>query len=166
MARRTANIVIDAPGRDQGGVFVIQEMAAVPASDWFIRAMQILARSGTDVPADIFSQGAAGFVTLGIGAVVSALGKAPSFEVKPLLEELLGCVVSYKPPGGQVALSSWNIIAGQIEEPQTIFLLYEEVASLHLGFSLAERLSSLKALVTAMVASLTPNTSTSIEEPE
>lgn len=166
MARRTAAVVIERDGRDRGGVFVLQEMAAIPATDWFIRAMQILARSGADVPADIFAQGAAGFVTMGIGAVVTGLGKAPWFEVKPLLDELLTCVQSYQPPGGTVALTNWNIIAGQIEEPATVLQLHEEVISLHLGFSLAAKISNFRTLIEATVASLTPNIETSTGEPE
>lgn len=165
MARRTAVVVIEAEGRDKGGVFTITEMAAIPATEWFIRAMQILARSGADVPADIFAQGAAGFVTLGIGTVVTGLGKAPWFEVKPLLDELLTCITSYQPPGGQVALTNWNAFAGQIEEPATILQLHEEVVSLHLGFSLAARLSTLKTLVMGMVDALTPSIETSTGEP-
>ena len=53
--RRTATVIIDREGRDQGGVFVLTEMAVIPATEWFIRAMQILARSGVDVPTNIMS---------------------------------------------------------------------------------------------------------------
>jgi hypothetical protein len=160
---RTATISIDTEGRDKGGVFVLTEKPALPATEWFIRAMQLLARSGADVPPAIMSQGAAGFVTLGIGTVLTGLGKAPWFEVKPLLDELLTCVVSYQPPGAVSPLTRWDIIKGQIEEPATILQLYEEVVSLHLGFSLASRLSTFRALAAGMIADLTPNTSTLIE---
>lgn len=165
--RRKATVVIQRDGRDKGGIFVIQEMAALPATDWFLRAMQLLARSGADVPPNIFQAGAAGFVTLGIGTVLTGLGKAPWFEVKPLLDELLECVESYQPPEGQAALTSRVIIfgqgksGGQVQEGATILQLYEEVVSLHLGFSIAERISSFRQLAGTMIQELTPSIETS-----
>lgn len=165
--RRTASFTVEREGRDKGGVFVIQEMPALPATDWFLRAMQLLARSGADVPADIFGAGPAGFVTLGIGTVLTGLGKAPWFEVKPLLDELLTCVVSYQPPGGHSPLTGHAIIfgqgkgGGQVEDGATILQLYEEVVSLHLGFSMVARLSTFRQLAGTMIQGLTPSTETS-----
>jgi hypothetical protein len=165
--RRKATVVIEREGRDKGGVFVIHEMPALPATEWFLRAMQLLARSGADVPPDIFSAGPAGFVTLGIGTVLTGLGKAPWFEVKPLLDELLECVESYQPSGGTAPLTSRAIIfgqgkaAGQVQEGATVLQLYEEVVSLHLGFSMAARLLTFRQLAGTMIQGLTPNTETS-----
>ena len=138
--RRTATIVIEAtingmPSRDNGGVFVLTEMASEPATDWFMRAMQFLVRAGVDVPPHIFQAGPAGFAALGIGTILTGLGKTPWIEVKPLLHELLACVTTYQPPGGTVPIRGWTLIAGQINEPATILQLYEEVVSLSLGFS-------------------------------
>ncbi|MDR3534029.1 MAG: hypothetical protein P4L90_26115 [Rhodopila sp.] len=162
--RRTATVPIHREGRDRGGVFTLTEMPAVQATEWFIRAMQLLARSGADVPSNIMHLGAAGFVTMGIGTVLTGLGKAPWHEVKPLLDELLGCVTSYQPPGAVAAQTRWDVIKGQIEEPATILQLHEEVVSLHLGFSLAARLSNYRDLAARMMAALSPNTETSTEQ--
>lgn len=151
--RRETDVVIAREGRDKGGVFHIQEMAAFPACEWFIRAGQLLARSGTDIPADIGQHGATGFVALGIGSLVTGLGKAPWAEVKPLLDELLACVKSYVPPGGQVPLTGWAVILSQIEEPATFWQLYEEVLSLMVGFSIAASLSAYATRVVAIVSS-------------
>lgn len=164
--RRTATVVIERGGRDRGGVFVLREMAAIPASEWYIRAMQILVRSGADVPPEIMSLGPAGFITIGIGTVLTGLGKAPFHEVKPLLDELLGCIVSYQPPGGHVALTRWDVIKGQIEEPSTIFQIYEEVVSLHLGFSLRERLLYYRTLIPALLTEFGQVTGTSTPTPD
>ena len=161
--RRTATVIIDREGRDQGGVFVLTEMAVIPATEWFIRAMQILARSGVDVPSNIMSQGAAGFVTMGIGTVLTGLGKAPWYEVKPLLDELLSCITSYQPPGAVAPLARWDVIKTQIEEPSTILQIHEEVVSLHLGFSLSARLSNYRAMAAAMMSALMPNIETSTD---
>jgi hypothetical protein len=163
MARRTSTVVITRDGRDKGGIFTLTEMAAIPATEWFLRAMQLLARSGADVPPNIMQLGAAGFVTIGIGTVLTGLGKAPWHEVKPLLEELLTCVTSYQPPSGQIPLTNWNVIKGQIEEPSTVLQIHEEVVSLHLGFSLASRLLSFRQTARKMMEELGPNTQTSTE---
>ncbi len=163
--RRTASVVIDREGRDKGGVFVLTEMPALPATEWFVRAMQLIARSGVDVPPGIFQMGAAGFAVMGMGAVLTGLGKAPWFEVKPLLDELLTCVTSYQPPGSVAPLTRWDVIKGQIEEPATILQIHEEVVSLHLGFSLSARLSTYRSLVATMIAAPGLNTETSTEAP-
>jgi hypothetical protein len=162
MTLRTATVQITREGRDKGGVFVITEKPAVQATEWFLRAAMLLIRSGADVPPDIMQHGPAGMVTLGIGTVLTGLGKAPWFEVKPLLDELLSCITSYHPPGGNMPLGNWQVIAGQIQEPATILQLHEEVVSLHLGFSLAARLSTFREMAAGMIAGLTPNTETSI----
>ena len=158
---RTGRVTIARAGRDQGGVFELQEMPALQASEWFIRAMMLLARSGADVPSDIMNNGPAGFLTLGIGTVLTGMGKAPWGEVKTLLDELLACVVSYQPPGGVSPISHRGQIFAQIAEPSTILQLHEEVVSLHLGFSLAAKLSSYRALVATMLTDLGETTETS-----
>lgn len=169
MSLRTKSLVVNMttlngePGRDNGGVFELMEMAAEPASDWFMRAMQFLVRAGIDVPPHIFAAGPAGFFAMGIGTALTGLSKAPWHEVKPLLAELLTCVRSYTPPGGEVPIVGWNLIRTQILDAATIFLLYEEVVSLSLGFSLAERLSSYRTLVTTMMDAFTPPIETSAQ---
>ena len=163
MARRTATVQVTREGRDKGGVLTLTEMPAYQATEWFVRAMQLLARSGADLPPNIMDMGAAGFVAVGIGTVLTGLGKAPWFEVKPLLDELLTCISSYQPPGGAVPLTGWNVIKGQIEEPSTILQIHEEVVSLHLGFSLRARLSTFLGLAASMMAELTPSAATSTD---
>lgn len=159
--RREATVTIGAEGRDQGGVFMLREMPAFQATEWFVRSLMLLARSGADVPPHIMAMGAAGFVTMGVGTVLTGLGKAPWGEVKPLLDELLTCVVSYQPPGGTAPLTNWAVIRTQIEEPLTFAQLYEEVVSLSLGFSIRDRLSTYRTLAAKMISALTPNTETS-----
>jgi hypothetical protein len=167
MPRREARVFIERDGRDKGGVFHIQEMAAFPACEWFIRAGQLLARSGTDIPADIGQHGATGFVALGVGALVTGLGKAPWAEVKPLLDELLKCVKSYTPPGGQVPFIDWSVALTQIEEPATFWQIYEEVLSLMVGFSIAAALSTYATRVVAIVSTaIGQTTETSSEKSE
>lgn len=167
MTLRTASFIVSRtvagkPSRDNGGVFELSEMAAEPAADWFMRAMQFLVRSGMDVPPNIFEAGPAGFFAIGIGTALAGLSKAPWHEVKPLLSELLQQVTSYLPPGGEVPLRGWSMIRTQIQEPATIFLLYEEVVSLSLGFSLAESLSNYRTMIATMISAFSPIIETSI----
>jgi hypothetical protein len=164
--RRTATITIQREGRDQGGVFTLTEMPAIPATEWFLRAAQLLVRSGADVPENFLQMGAAGMVTVGLGTILTGISKASWHEVKPLLDELLACVTTYQPPGAAVPMAQWNVIKGQIQEPATILQLHEEVVSLHLGFSLAGRLSTFRSLVTELINGLGPNTETSTESSE
>ena len=160
---RNAQFIVAREGRDQGGVFLLTEMPAVPATEWFLRAMQLLVRSGVDVPPSILQQGVVGFVTLGVGALLTGLGKSPWGEIKSLLDELLTCVTSYQPPNGTTPLVRWEVIKTQISEPATILQLYEEVVSLHLGFSLAARLLTYRTYVTSLIDALGPSTATSTQ---
>lgn len=163
MARQTVRVLIDADGRDKGGVFVLTEMPATEATDLCLRALQMIARGGVDIPAHIFQMGPAGVVTMGAGAILAGLGKTPWYEVKPLLDALLPCVTSWQPAEAVAPLQGWAVIKGQIEEPQTLLRLYEEVISLHLGFSLRERLSYYRDQVQMMVAGSSPTTQTSTD---
>jgi hypothetical protein len=160
---REATLAVERDGRDKGGVFVIREKPAYQATEWFIRATQLLVRSGTDVPPDIFRHGPVGFVTIGIGAALTGLGRAPWAEVKPLLDELLACIASYQPPGAVAPLTQLAVVKNQIAEPATFLWLYEEVVSLHLGFSLRAKLLEFREMATAAQTSPGPTTSTSME---
>jgi hypothetical protein len=144
--------VIEREGRDKGGVFELEEMPAFQACEWFIRAGQLLARSGTDIPAEIGQHGATGFVALGVGALISGIGKAPWVEVKPLLDELLSCVKSYTAPGAQAAIGVWSVIVTQIQEPTTFLQLYEEILSLLVGFSIAAAISTYAMRAVAIIS--------------
>jgi len=167
--RREATITIEAEGRDKGKVFILREMASEPATDWFCRALQLLARSGVEVPPDILSRGPLGFAAMGMGAVLTGLGKAPFPELKGLMDELMRCV-SHRSPNGQVVHTDPYIVSEQIEDVETRFRLMEEVLSLHLGFSMAAYLSDLKQTAAAMINTIseiggTMSTSTPPSEP-
>jgi hypothetical protein len=166
---RTATIVITREGRDKGGQFTIMEKPAYQATEWFLRAAQLMARAGVDLPPNILMHGVEGFATMGIGAIVTGLGKAPWHEVKPLLDDLLSCIQSYQPPGAMAPLTG-PMILQQIAEPATILQMHEEVVSLHLGFSLAVRFSEYltmgRAWIATIVAESGQNTATSIQASE
>lgn len=158
MARRTATVAIAEAGRDAGKTFFLTELPAQQAEEWFTRAIMLLVRSGTDVPPNIFSYGPMAFAAMGLGAALTGLGKAPWPEVKTLFDEMFGCV-AFKAPNGSL-ITDRAMVDSQIEEVTTRFRLREEVLSLHLGFSLAARLSAYRDLAARLMMSPSPTTPT------
>ncbi len=154
MARREAAIVITAEGRDKGKIYHIRELGAVPAEEWFTRAMQMLVRAGVEVPPNILQEGAMGFVTMGIGACLTGLGKAPYEDFKVLMDDMMRCLVGYQEKAGAARIENVIVIFDQTEEVATLIKLREEIISLHLGFSLAARLLSYREAVVALINGL------------
>lgn len=133
MARKTAIITIDSPGRDLGRVFEITEMSATKAERWATRALLALLRSGVEIPEDIASAGLAGVAAMGVKAF-SGLAYA---DAEPLLEEMMSCVVVVPDPTRpHVKRPIRN--DDDIEEISTLLRLREEVITLHTGFSLGD----------------------------
>lgn len=161
MARREAVVTITAEGRDKGKLFHIRELSAVVAEDWFARALQLLVRAGVEVPPNILEAGAMGFVTMGIGACLTGLGKAPYPEVKSLMEDMYPCVVGYQEAPGPTWVTILPVILDQVEEVGTLIKLREEIISLHLGFSLAARLSNYREAVALLIQGIGESTETS-----
>lgn len=161
--RRSATVIIQRDGRDKGDSYVLTEMSAVAATEWCIRAMQVMLRAGVDVPPNLFSTGVSGLVTMGIGAILAGIGKGPWHEVKPLLDELMSCVTSLQKAGAAGSITQSALIKSQIEEPATILQIYEEVVSLHLGFSLRERLLYYRKLIPTILTEIGQNTETLTE---
>jgi len=164
MSRREAQIVIMAEGRDQGKIYHIRELFAVPAEEWFTRAMQMLVRAGIEVPPNILQEGAMGFVTMGIGACLTGLGKAPYDDFKLLMDQMMQCIVGYQEKAGATKIENIDVILSQTEEVSTLIRLREEIISLHLGFSLAARLLSYREAVVALINGLGLTTETSQDQ--
>ncbi len=151
MARRTKLVTIpeDPKGenRDSGKSYLVTEMSPFKAEAWALRALNIIAKAGVDVPQETMRAGMAGLASI-----------APSFAgfqgldieaLKPLLEEMMECV-SFK--AGTEVMPIYRKIsldASDIEEVSTILRLRKEVLELHLGFSLAEKLRDFLARMKA-----------------
>lgn len=133
--RKTAIIVIDAPGRDSGKAFFIRELPASQAEMWAAKAFLAMARSGVDVPDHIAAEGLAGLATFGL----RALSGMRFEDAQSLLAEMFTCVQIIPD------LSRPNVIRGlleggseeDIEEVSTRLRLRKEVFGLHVDFSLA-----------------------------
>lgn len=143
MARHEADVVISADNRDHGKVYHIREMSPIDSEAWFARALKLLGSAGTDIPADIFDQGAMGFAAIGIGAALAGLARAPWPDTKQLMDEMLGCVVSLTMPiPGRAEqtppIAMLSQIIAQTEEVSTLMQIREAVLSLHVGFSVRD----------------------------
>lgn len=128
MARKTVTITIDAEGRDRGKVFVLTELPAMQAEEWAGRLLFAAMNAGIEIPDNIAQAGLAGVAALGI----SALTKLPFDAVKPLMDEMLGCIQIQPSPKVTRAL-----IQDDIEEVGTLLRLRKEIVSLHIDFSTA-----------------------------
>lgn len=132
MPRRTKRITIAEKNRDQGKTFVLTEMPADQAEWWATRALLALTNAGADLPAGVSANaGMAGVAAAGI----QALSQLRAETVKPLMDEMFGCVAYEHDPSHPLQ----PIFAGeasQIEEVSTRIRLREELLELHLGFSI------------------------------
>lgn len=131
--RKKIAVTIEAEGRDKGKVFVLQEMPASQAEKWAAKALLAMGRAGTAIPENVETAGLAGIAALGIRALASM-----SFEdAEPLLDEMFACVQVQ--PSHNVVRA---LIEDDIEEVATRLKLRAELIDLHLGFSIAARLST------------------------
>lgn len=162
--RKTKTVVIedDPNNRDSGKIFVLKEMPAAQAERWATRALQALARSNLDVPANIGQGGWAGIAVLGF----TMLAHASFDELKPLLDEMWACVQLQPDARNQLTrVLYWGGADGEgadIEEVATMMRLRKEVFELHMGFSIDGDLSnSLNRPTTSSTPAASPSTSTS-----
>ncbi len=125
MARKTVEIEItDSASRDVGKKFRITELDADRAEDWAIRAFIGLAAGGVSLPSSV-PKTLPGLSLLAIQTIF----RMPYEHMRPLLNEMMSCV--------QVVASSGKThspMAGEIEEPETLFQLRKQVVELHTGF--------------------------------
>jgi hypothetical protein len=134
MARKQHTIVIEAKGRDEGKMFVLNEMSATQAEKWAARALLAMARSGLEVPKDIATAGLAGVAALGI----KALGGMAYEDAEPLLDEMFS-MVSYIPDPARPAIKRGYggvgpLIEDDIEEISTRLRIRKELFFLHTNF--------------------------------
>ncbi len=160
MPRHEVDYVVQEDGRDKGKCFHIREAPASKVEWWATRVYAALEKQGIDV-GGIASHGAAGLIVIG----ARGLALIPEFDLKPLLDEMMACV-TIKPDRSNPALVRPLINDGSdaedIEEIRTRLSLRQEIAKLHLGFSLAGATSTSEAPKTQTPPQpASPNTATS-----
>lgn len=144
MARKTDILLVaDESSRDHGKAYHITEMSASQGEAWGLRAMLALTRSGIEVPPEVLSQGLMGVAILGIKAFAGITWP----EAQPLLAEMMACVQFCYDPNNPSMMRT--LTEPDIEEVSTRLLLRERVLSLHLGFSIAAKLSTYRLLFAA-----------------
>ena len=136
MARRTKDLTITAQGRDFDKMFLLTEMPAVQAEKWAGRALLALLKSGVELPEDVAKAGLAGIASVGI----KAFGSIEWGLAEPLLDEMMNCVQVI--PNKRDKRVVRALFEEDIEEVTTLLALRKEVLELHLGFSLAAKLST------------------------
>ena len=143
MARRTKRVTAT-EGRDRGKIFTLKEMPADQGEAWAIRCLLALSRGGIDLPPGMFEKGfssLAGVLPYILVIGLKSLHGAQWIEFVPLLDEMMACV-RYQPPGTAPEQELFFGENSQIEEIATRIKLRQEVLELHLGFSMADTLSS------------------------
>jgi len=142
MARRTEEFKVEAVGRDKGKIFLLTEMSAFAAEKWAAKALLALMKSGADIPENTLSAGTAGLASI----AMTAFGNVPPEALMPLLDEMMACVQCIPDPRNPMPR---KLVEEDIEEITTIFEIRKRLLDLHLGFSLAAKLSNSSALAAA-----------------
>lgn len=138
MPRKTIDVTIADEGRDKGKTFLLTEMPAARAEKWAMRALLLAAQSGAEVEPNLRA-GMAGVAVMGIETLLGGV----SFDgVEPLLDEMMTCV-QIKPDRMRSDFVR-KLVEDDIEEVATRVYLRQEVFALHVGFSFADALSTLK----------------------
>ena len=135
--RKTKIVTIEAENRDKGKTFLLTEMSAAQAEKWAARAFLALAKSGAELPAGAADAGLAGVATAGLAAL-SGL----DWELaEPLLDEMFRCIQIQPDPIKHPRFTR-ALTEEDTEEVMTRITLRKELLELHLGFSLAAKLST------------------------
>ena len=135
--RHTKKFTVGSEGkRDSGKTFLLTEMSAVRAEKWAARALLALLKSGVELPEDAAQAGLAGIAAVGI----KAFGSIDWTLAEPLMDEMMECVQVLPDPRNEKVVRP--LFEEDIEEVTTRLAIRKELLELHLGFSLAAKLST------------------------
>jgi hypothetical protein len=162
MARKECTVTIPgeiAENRDAGRSFQIVEMSAMKAEKWATRALLAFVSSGIDLDEDVNVNG--GIQELAKFGIQAFMGLKFEF-IEPLLDEMLGCCHYLRTPGDTTSKTQLTVdnCDNYIEEVSTLLKLRTETLSLHLGFSLAEKISASLPGQDGKTEDIKPNTQT------
>ena len=140
--RRTKLYTVSSDDRDNGKTFLITEMDADKAEKWAARAFNALAASGISVP------DGAGLADLA-GLGLESFRGLPWAQVEPLLDEMFECIQFVPDPEKRTTQFPLGyprpLHKSDIDEVMTRLKLRAQVLELQLGFSIADKLSLLRA---------------------
>ncbi len=129
MGRNSERVVIDAPGRDLGRVFILTEMDSWAALMITAKIAHALSLSGINVPE--VAKSPEGLAEGGI-RLMSYIAPAVA---EPILNELRDCIGVMPPKAKAGAVPQPLIPENQPHEIKTWFTLLTKLYYLHLGFS-------------------------------
>jgi len=145
MARRTAEITIESEGRDRGKRFLLTEAPAIRAEKWAQRASLAVGKSAVQIDGDLADAGWGALAIIGL----KVLGGVNYAAAEPLLDEVLEQVQIIEPK------ITRPLTPDDVEEVGTLLRLRGEVLALHLGASLVEAISKLRAIAAENAADST-----------
>lgn len=139
--RKEKDIIISDPAsRDNGRHYRIREMPAMRTEKWVIRALLALGKAGVELPSAAFDQGAMTLLSIGIPAML----RMDYATMDVLLAEMMECVQIVPDPKGNPGFSRGLVGEDDVEEVLTLLRLRDAVLEVHLGFSIAARLSDFR----------------------
>lgn len=153
MGRKTAEVLIEAEGRDKGKLFLLTEKHALDAERWGRRFGQHLLR-GVEIPEHVRGMGMIGIASMGFKAIAKIEGDVAD----GLMNEMLECVEIYPDPKRRDVKR--KLIKEDIEEVPTIWHLRERVWELHVGFTFAEAVLMWTTLAASTTETLAGSPST------
>jgi hypothetical protein len=127
-------------------------MSAFAAEKWAAKALLALMKSGVEIPDDVANSGTAGLASI----AMAAFGNVPPDSLIALLDEMMDCVQCVPDPRNP---RPRKLVEEDIEEVTTIFEIRKRLLDLHLGFSLAAKLSKSPASAAAEPTLQTMSTS-------
>lgn len=146
---RKTKVVIITEGDDAGKTFLITRMSAWDQELWAMRAILAMGKAGITVPDGAADAGLAGLMAIGFSSLI----RLEYDDAQQLLAELNACIAfvpdvtkvdhAGKPLTRPVDFGS-PASDGDVSDVKTLFTLRQEVAELHLGFSLGAEISKLK----------------------
>ena len=151
--RKEIIVHVDLEGRDKGKVFKIREMPAEQAEAWGARFTLALMKANVEVPSNFTELGMAAIVVIGI----HALGSIPWETAKPLLDEMMGCVIGIFPDPSHPNVMR-GLVPDDIEEVQTRAWLRDKIIELHLGFSISGKIAEFRQSAKAVMQTNGQNT--------
>jgi hypothetical protein len=157
MTRRTDQFTVtkaligQKENRDFGKIYLLTEMSAWAAEKWAARALLAIMKSA-DLPEDFASAGLSGVAALGM----KAFGGIMPDALLPLMDEMLACVQVIPDPKHPMPR---GLVEEDIEEINTLFEIRKRLLDLHLGFSLAAKLSAFSASAATILSSKNMSTS-------
>lgn len=145
MRKKEIVVVPKIGGRDDGKMFLIDEMPAAQAEKWALRMFIALKGTSAAVPDDVARFGMVGVAIRGLNAFLAADVRFQ--DIEPLLDEMITCVRIVRDARHPEVATA--LMADDIEEVATRAWLRSEVLRIHTGFSMGDALSKLISAVTS-----------------